>query len=531
MLRAPFNIYRTACAIIVACCLCSVATAQAQSQSQTITVVMHVSLRSLDPIISTTEIVRDYGYMVYDTLLARDAKDQVQPQMAEKWSVSPDGKTYTFTLRDGLKWHDGAPVTADDCVASIQRWATQDKLGQVMVNLMADMKAVDAKTFTMTFKEPTAIVLRALSRPSNIPAFMMPKRVAQTPPGQQIKETVGSGPFRFINGEYRPGVQAVFEKFKDYVPRREPPSGLAGGKVVKVDRVKWLSISDPMTANNALLNNEIDYIEDVPEDLMAMLESSPDVTLTEYKEQGQESLMRLNHTQPPFNNKLIRQAALRAVDQEAVLQAQVGNPKYYRICASLFGCDSVYATDVDSDKFVKGDPVKAAAMLKAANYDGTPVVILRPSDDAASGAMPPVYAQALRKAGFNVQVQDMDGATVTVRRTSKEPTSKGGWSIFSTMSPLSALADPAGSQTIAANGAGAWYGWPDVPAIEVLRLKMARTSDLTEQKKIAVQLQRLAIDEVTVIPLGERSIITATRKNVSNQVRAVVPVFWNMTKS
>ncbi|MDB5773958.1 MAG: transporter substrate-binding protein [Herbaspirillum sp.] len=529
MLHATSAIHRIACAIMTALCLSCAATAQAQTQ--TITVVMHVSLRSLDPVISTTEIVRNYGYMVYDTLLARDAKDQVQPQMAEKWTVSPDGKAYTFTLRDGLKWHDGAPVTADDCVASIRRWATQDKLGQVMTALMADMKVIDAKTFTMTFKEPTNIVLRALSRPSNLPAFMMPLRVAQTPPGVPIKETIGSGPFRFVNAEYRPGVQAMFEKFKDYVPRREPASGLAGGKVVKVDRVKWLSISDPMTAVNALLNNEIDVLEDLPEDLLPMVENNPDVVLTEYKEQGQESLVRLNHTQPPFNNKLIRQAALRAMDQEAVLQAQVGNPKYYRVCASLYGCDSIYATNVDADKFVKGDPVKAAAMLKAAKYDGTPVVILRPTDDAASGAMPPVYAQALRKAGFNVQVQDMDGATVTVRRTSKEPISKGGWSIFSTMSPLSALADPVGSQTIAANGAGAWFGWPDVPAIEVLRLKMARTSDLAEQKKIAVQLQRLAIDEVTVIPLGERSIITATRKNVSHQVRAAVPVFWDMTKS
>ena len=529
MLRAPFNIYRTACAIIMACCLCSAATAQ--TQPQTITVVMHVSLRSLDPIISTTEIVRDYGYMVYDTLLARDAKDQVQPQMVEKWSVSPDGKTYTFTLRDGLKWHDGAPVTADDCVASIQRWATQDKLGQVMANLMADMKALDAKTFTMTFKEPTDIVLRALSRPSNIPAFMMPKRVAQTPPGQPIKETIGSGPFRFINSEYRPGVQAVFEKFKDYVPRSEPASGLAGGKVVKVDRVKWVTMSDPMTAVNALLNNEIDLIEDVPGDLIPMLEHNPEITLQEHKERGSQNVARLNFTQPPFDNKLIRQAALRAIDQEAVLQAQVGNPKYYRVCASLYGCDSVYATDVDSDKFVKGDPVKAAAMLKAAKYDGTPVIILHPTDQPTSTAMPPVYAQALRKAGFVVQMQDMDWQTVTVRRTSKEPVSKGGWNIFSTMSPLSALADPVGSQTIAANGAGAWYGWPDVPEIEALRMKMARSGNLAEQKKIAVQIQQLAIDNVVVIPMGERSPVMATRKNVATDLSAPAPVFWDMTKS
>jgi peptide/nickel transport system substrate-binding protein len=528
MLRPTFNIRRTACTLTTAMAL---SLGSAAAQAQTINVAMQAGLRSLDPVVSTAEIVRDYGYMVYDTLLARDAQDRVQPQMAEKWTVSPDSKTYTFTLRDGLKWHDGTPVTADDCVASIQRWASQDKLGQLMTGLMADMQAVDAKTFTMTFREPTNIVLRALSKSSNIALFIMPKRVAQTPPGVPIKETIGSGPFRFVAAEYRPGVQAVFEKFKDYVPRREPASGLAGGKVVKVDRVKWVTMPDPMTAVNALLNDEIDFVEDLPEDLMPMVESSANVALIEYREQGAQNIVRLNFTQPPFNNKLIRQAALRAIDQRDVLQAQVGNPKYYRTCAALFGCGSLYASEVDSDKFVKGDPVKAAAMLKAAKYDGTPVVILHPTDVPALAAMPPVYAQALRKAGFNVQLQAMDWQTVNVRRTSKEPVAKGGWNIFSTRISLSTLTDPAGSPTAAANGAGAWYGWPDVPAIEVLRQKMARTLDLAEQKKIAAQIQHLAIDEVVTIPLGERSVVSAKRKNVSDPVPASAPVFWNMAKT
>jgi peptide/nickel transport system substrate-binding protein len=528
VLQPTSNIRRTACAVITVMAL---TLGSATAKAQTITAVMQASLRSLDPVISTADIVRDYGYMVYDTLLALDANHKVQPQMAEKWTVSPDGKTYTFTLRDGLKWHDGTPVTADDCVASIQRWASQDKLGQVMSSLMASMKVVDAKSFSMTFKEPTDIALRALSRPSNLAPFMMPKRVAQTPPGEPITETIGSGPFRFVASEYRPGVQAVFEKFKDYVPRREPASGLAGGKVVKVDHVKWVTMPDPMTAMNAIMSNEVDFIEDVPADLMPMLEHSPDVTLTEYKEQGEQNLARLNFTQPPFSNKLIRQAALLAIDQKDVLQAQGGNPKYYRTCPSVFGCGSLLATDVDDDTPGKGNSAKAAELLKQARYDGTPVVLLDPTDVPALAAMPPVIAQALRKAGFKVQLQAMDWQTVTVRRASREPASKGGWGIFSTFTPLSSVADPVGSQSVAANGPAAWFGWPDVPAIETLRLKLARTSDLAEQKKIATQIQHLVIDDVVVIPLGERSVVTAKRKNVSNQVAASVPVFWNMTKT
>src|ERR1700710_2910501 len=133
MLQPTLNIHRTACSVLTAMVL---SLGSATAHSQTITAVMHGSLRSLDPIITTAYIVRNYGYMVYDTLLALDAKNQVQPQMVDTWTVSPDRKTYTFTLRDGLKWHDGNPVTADDCVASIKRWASQDKLGQVMTSLL-----------------------------------------------------------------------------------------------------------------------------------------------------------------------------------------------------------------------------------------------------------------------------------------------------------------------------------------------------------------------------------------------------------
>ena len=206
--------------------------------AQTINAVMHSSVRVLDPIMTTAHITRNHGYMIYDTLLATDANNEIKPQMVEKWEVSPDGKSYTFTLRDGLKWHDGTPVTAEDCVASIKRWAEQDKMGQMMTRQMSEMKTTGENSFVMTFNEPTDFALRALAKPSGIAPFMMPKRVADTPSNQPIKEFVGSGPFKMVTAEFRPGLQIVYEKNKDYVPRTEPASGLAGGKVVSVDRVK-----------------------------------------------------------------------------------------------------------------------------------------------------------------------------------------------------------------------------------------------------------------------------------------------------
>src|SRR5262249_26486056 len=150
-------------------------------------------------------ITRNYGYMVYDTLFAVNDKFEVQPQMVDTHSVSPDKLTYTFTLRDGLKWHDGKPVTPADCIASIERWSKRDALGQKLAEMTEAMSAVDAKTFTIKLKKPFAFVLDALAKPSSNVPFMMPERVAKTDAFTQITESIGSGPFKFVKEEWVPG--------------------------------------------------------------------------------------------------------------------------------------------------------------------------------------------------------------------------------------------------------------------------------------------------------------------------------------
>ena len=152
--------------------------------AQTLRMVAHSDLKVLDPIWTTAFITRNHGYMVYDVLFARDADLRIQPQMVDKYEVSADKLSWKFTLRDGLEWHDGKPVTAEDCVASIRRWAARDALGQQLMASVGELIAVDAKTFTMTLKEPFGLVLEALGKPSSNVPFMMPKRVAETDPNR-----------------------------------------------------------------------------------------------------------------------------------------------------------------------------------------------------------------------------------------------------------------------------------------------------------------------------------------------------------
>ena len=237
---------------------------------KTLRAVMHSDLKILDPIWTTAYIVRNHGYMVYDTLFATDEKGEIKPQMVDKYDVSADKLTHTFTLRDGLLWHDGQPVTAEDCVASIKRWAAKDATGQKLMTFVDGLEVKDAKTFVIKLKEPTGLVLLGLGKPSSNVPFMMPKRVAETDPNTQISDFTGSGPFVFKRDEWKPGDKTVYVKFDKYKPRSEPASGLAGGKVVKVDRVEWRAISDHQQAVNALLAGEIDFIEAPPHDLLPL---------------------------------------------------------------------------------------------------------------------------------------------------------------------------------------------------------------------------------------------------------------------
>src|SRR5216683_668620 len=240
---------RTLAAIAAGAALASGVTLEAGpvlAQGKVLRFVQNGNLTILDPIWTTAYVTRNHGYLIYDTLFASDESNTVKPQMVDKYEVSPDKLTWTFTLRDGLEWHDGKPVTSEDCIASIKRWAARDSMGQKMMGSVMDFEAVDPKTFKMKMKEPYGLVLQSLGKPSSNVPFMMPARVAATDPMQQIKleDVIGSGPFIFKADEWKPGEKTVYAKNPKYTPRSEPASGLSGGKVVKIDRLEWITIPD-----------------------------------------------------------------------------------------------------------------------------------------------------------------------------------------------------------------------------------------------------------------------------------------------
>jgi peptide/nickel transport system substrate-binding protein len=496
----------------------------------TLRVVPHSDLKILDPIWTPAYITRNHGYMIYDTLFATDERGEIKPQMLEKYEVSSDRLTYTLTLREGLMWHDGQPVTSEDCIASIKRWAAKDASGQMLMSFAEGLEVVDAKTFKLKLKEPTGLVLSALGkRSSNVP-FMMPKRVADTPPNTQISDFTGSGPFVFKKDEWKAGDKVVYVKFDKYRPRLEPASGLAGGKLVKVDRVEWRAISDHQQAVNALLAGEIDMVEAPPHDLYPVLKADPNVKLWVLNPFGLQYMFRPNHLHRPFDNPKVRRVLWYAFNQEDFPKAVIGDPSYYNVCKALFGCETALASEKGMDGLLTSNFDKAKALLKEAGYDGTPIVLLHSTDLYTLANLAPVAKSLLEKVGFKVDMQSMDWQTLVTRRAKKDPPHAGGWHGFLTANATMDITDPVMSQWLNSSCDKALPGWPCDPELETLRLQYARESDPARQKTIAEAVQVRVTEWTTHVHLGEWRLASAVRTNIAGILSPGMPVFWNVEK-
>lgn len=502
------------------------------AQTKTIKAVMHSDLKVLDPIWTTANIVRNHGYMVWDTLFAMDEKLVARPQMVDTFSLSPDKLTYTFTLRDGLKWHDGKPVTSEDCIASLKRWGARDTLGLKLLSFVAGFEPVDDRTFRIVLKEPYGLVIDSLAKPGGSTPLMMPKRIAETDPAKQISEFVGSGPFIFKADEWKPGEKTVYVKNPDYKPRAEPASGLAGGKVAKVDRVEWLAIPDHQTAVNALLAGEIDYVSAVPPELLPVLQADPDIQWAKAPILGKNFQVIINHTQPPFNDVRMRQALQYLVNQQDMMTAIFGNRKdLYEICGALFMCGGPYATDIGSERFLNPSVDKAKELIKAAGYDGTPIVYLHPMDGKIQRDGGTILVAAMRKAGLVVEDVQMDTATMFTRRTNKGTPKEGGWNVFMTGFAGDALMDPLTNPFMTGACEKAWIGWPCDAEMQKLWQDFLLAGNDAQRREIAIKLQAKANEIVTYIPIGQYNDISAWRKNVSGMVPGPILTLWNVQKT
>jgi peptide/nickel transport system substrate-binding protein len=509
--------------------------ARAADGGKVVKVVPEVDLKILDPIWTTATITSTHGWAVYDTLFAMDSTLKPQPQMVEKYELDDDGLTWRFRLRDGLGWHDGTPVTAKDCVASIRRWSARFGEAKIMLERAEALDAVDEKNFVLKLKEPFGPVLETLGNTSQV-CFMMRSKEAESDPFTQIKEVVGSGPLIFEADQWRPGASVSYRRNPSYKPRAEPPSGYAGGKVVKVDRVLWTVIPDPGVAANALIAGEVDYWTNVAADNVAQLRAVPNITVTPLDPLGWQLHVRFNSLAKPFDNVKARQAMQMLVEsrQEAYLTATGFTGDLGKVCLAPFVCGSPNETMVGTDRFKTYDPARIKALFKDGGYTGEPLVVMDPSDQPHLHLVAQVLAEHMKELGLNTDLQTMDWSTLVSRRAVKAPPSqdKGGWHVFPTAWPSSTMMDPIVNAPLDSScDQKNWFGWPCDDEMQKLRLAYLAAKDAAARHGAIEAIQQRFLEEAPYAYAGQYFPPFGWRKDrLTGVIGMVNPVYWNMDK-
>ena len=502
------------------------------SAETTLKIVLVNDLASLDPVQSTAAFVRNHGFMVYDQLFALDSKGEAKPEMVESFTKSEDGRDWRFVLRPGQTFHDGTPVRAADAVASIKRWWQRDVVGKALAAATVSLDAVDDRTFALKLSRPFALVTEALARPTASALFVMPERLANTPPGTAITDATGSGPYIFQPSEWLVGSRAVYKRNPAYQPRPEPPDGLAGGKLAKVDRIEWITMPDASIAAAALQRGEIDYIEQPSPDLLPVLERNRDISLMAVNPIGFDIWVRINHTQKPFDDPRARQALLYLIDQKENLDAIGARPsEQVPFCAAWFLCGSPLESSAGARGLQRIDIPKAKALLAEAGYDGRKIVFMDPSDQPANHAATLTIVANMRKAGLNVDAPAMDWATLTQRRNKKDPVEQGGWNLFITVANVLDGSSPLTNLYLASPCENGIAGWPCDTKLEELRRAWWEETDAAKRHDLLDQVQARAFDVLPYINGGQFRTLAAFRKTLTGIRPTTIPVFWGIEKT
>jgi len=502
------------------------------AKARTLVCVPQSALSAIDPVWSSAQIVRDMGFMVFDQLYGRDENNIPRPQMIEAGGHENGATRWTLRLRDGLRWHDGERVLSRDCAASVRRWMRRAEIGATLAERLDAIETPDDRTLVFRLNKPFAYLPTVLSR-FIVPPMMMPERLANVDPFQPIPEAIGSGPFKWLADEHVPGSFAAFARNDAYVPRDEKPGYMAGGHRVLLDRVEWKTIPDGATASAALATGEIDWIEIVLPDLLPMLRNTPGVRVEALDRFGQLHFLRPNHKVGPTANPAIRQAMLAAMDQREIMEAVMGaDPANMILDVGFLRTGDKTIDDAGMERLRgRRPPAETKAMLDKAGYDGTPLVLLHPTDHTFYHPSSAVTAQLLREAGFVVDDQQMDWATVQTRRASRSPLDKGGWSLFNSVVTMTDHDSPLQANFMRANGGKAWYGWPVDAQTETIFDDWLAATDPAAQTRLARALQLRAFEVLPFIPLGGFRQTAAWRDSLRGVLPGPSIVFWNVEKT
>ena len=517
---------------LLACILFLAGPATAQP-AKTLHVAASADLTGLDPMAPGATGTYIHGMLVYDTLFAQTEKLAIRPQMIGAETVSPDKLTYTLSLRPGLRFHDQSPVRTRDVIASLKRWMGLDIVGRTMATDVAGMDAIDDQSFTIRLKRPFPVE-QALANSGSGLAAIMREQDATTGAFSRTTPVIGSGPFRFLPDEWAPGDKFVYARFDDYVPRDEPPDGLAGGKIPKLDRIVFHVMPDASTKALALQTGEVDFIDALAFDQAEVLAARPGITVGRLSDTYNTFFLRPNALYPPFDNPKARQALALAVNQVDYMTVSFVKPDWGQPCLSFFVCGSPNGITTGSAPYARPDLTRARQLLAESGYKGEKVVLINSHETLFVGQAGDFAAQNLKEIGLDIEIAESDWGTFMTRRNNKADPGRGGWNLFITSVSGSGTYSPLSNSTADTTcGARNFAGWTcDEPAA-ALRDQYIHEPDPTKQRAILEQLSLRLWDVMPTIILGQRAQLYAWRNTITGFVHppSLVTVFWNIEKA
>jgi peptide/nickel transport system substrate-binding protein len=467
---------------------------------------------SLDLHTTTAVITQQIMWHVYETLFTYDAQYNPIPLLVDTHTVGDNGRTYTFRLRRGVKFHNGREMTAEDVVASLKRWGRMATPGKAIWKNVEGIEAKDPATVVMYLREPSALLLMGLARPNN-GAVIYPKEIVAAAGDQAIKEYVGTGPFRFV--EHKPDRHIKLARFKDYSARSEPPNGYGGRRTAYLDEILFIPVPDVAVRLAGVQSGEYHWAEQIKQDQFDRIKTMPGVEPAIIKPAAWSTAV-LNHKQGLMTDKRIRQALQAALDMEPIMAAGFGNKAFYRVDPSLMHLEQPqWYSKIGAEYYNQHNPEKAKKLLKDAGYSGTPVRWITTREYEYMYKHAVVAKQQLEGAGFKIDLQVVDWATLVQRRNKPE--------LFDVFSTAITFNPEAGLNTgVQCN----WPGWWCLEDKEKWLDSVARESDPRKRKAMWEKVQLLFYEDVGRIKFGDWFALVVHRKELHGvQPRNESPFF------
>ena len=457
---------------------------------------------ALDAHWTTASITETLTNHIYEGLYSLDASGRPIPMLADSHTVSKDQLTYTFKLRQGIKFHNGKEMTADDVVASLTRWGKQSIYGKALFAQVAELRTVDKYTVQMQLKEMSAIVLISLGVPNNFGAIY-PKEIADKfPPETKVTEYVGTGPFKLA--EWKPDQYIRMVRFDDYKSRNEAPNGYGGGKTAYVDEIRWVPVPEVATRVAQVETGELEFADDLNLDAYDRLKKNsaarPIVSKPYYW-----LVAVFNKKEGLMTNQKLRQAWQAALDIEPIMKNVAGgHAEFYRMDNSLAPVEiSAWHTKLSGLPWNERNKDKAKKLLQEAGYKKEPIRFMTTQEYKWMYDFALLTKQQLEDVGFNIDLQVVDWATLVKRRNNAKE-----YDVFTT--GMGSFYDPTHHIYLTSS----WPGWTTDEDILKVQQELARETDPKKRMALWEKQHRQFYEKVPVIRYGDLFGLRAARTTV-----------------